>query len=69
VIAMAVTDHPQKAGFPLTLEVCIGKTAEPSWVKTGQIRTFSADRIGRKITRLDHEIVTKALEGLQEIIG
>jgi mRNA interferase MazF len=67
VIAAAITSQPQRAGFPLTLEL----TALPkrSWVKISQIRTLSTERIGRKLGRASPEVVTQVIEGLNEIIG
>ena len=49
VIAMAITSQPQRAGFPLTLEINSAKLPKRSWVKISQIRTLSTERIGRKI--------------------
>ena len=69
VIAMAVTSQPQRAGFPLNLE--LEETALPkrSWVKISQIRTLSVDRIGDLIDRLSPETLGRLIEGLTEIIG
>jgi mRNA interferase MazF len=55
VIAMALTSQPQRAGFPFTLEIKSAKLPHRSWVKIGQIRTLSVERIGRKIARLAPE--------------
>ncbi|HXM69554.1 MAG TPA: type II toxin-antitoxin system PemK/MazF family toxin, partial [Thermoanaerobaculia bacterium] len=33
VIAMAITSQPQRAGFPLTLELAPELLPKPSWVK------------------------------------
>jgi mRNA interferase MazF len=55
VIGMAITSQPQKAGFPLTLELKRGKLPKPSWVKISQIRTLSTKRLGRKAGRVDPE--------------
>jgi len=46
VIVMAITSQPQRAGFPLTLELKSGILPKPSWVKISQIRTLSVQRIG-----------------------
>jgi mRNA interferase MazF len=69
VIAMAITSHPQKAGFPLTLEIEGGGKPKRSWVKISQVRTLAAERIGKKITRLSPEELAQVLDGLEEIIG
>ena len=69
VIAFAVTSQPQKAGFPLTLELTASKLPKKSWVKISQIRTLSVKRIGKKITRASEEELAVVIDGLSEIIG
>jgi mRNA interferase MazF len=69
VIAMAITSQPQRAGFPLTLEITSVKLPKQSWVKISQIRTLAVDRIGKKIGRLVPEEVDRLIEGLNEITG
>jgi len=46
VIALAITSQPQRAGFPLTLELTSVKLPKRSWVKISQIRTLSVERLG-----------------------
>ena len=69
VIAMALTSQPQRAGFPLTVELKTGKLPKRSWVKISQIRTLSVERIGKKISRASPEELVRIVEGLNEIIG
>ena len=69
VIAMAITSQPQRAGFPLTLELKSGILPKTSWVKISQIRTLSVERIGKRIGRTPPEELTQVIEGLNEIIG
>lgn len=69
VIAMALTSQPQRAGFPLTLELQAAKLPKRSWVKISQIRTLSAERIGARLGRASPEEVSQVVEGLNEIIG
>ncbi|MEN8265349.1 MAG: type II toxin-antitoxin system PemK/MazF family toxin [Nitrospirota bacterium] len=69
VIAMALTSQPQRAGFPLTLELKVGKLPKRSWVKISQVRTLSVERIGKKIGRSSPEELVQIIEGLNEIIG
>lgn len=69
VIAMAITSRPQRAGFPLTLELDDNGLPKKSWVKISQIRTLSVLRIGDRITRLSPEVVERVIEGLNEILG
>ena len=49
VIAMAITSQPQRAHFPLTLELKSGNLPKRSWVKISQIRILSVKRLGGKI--------------------
>jgi len=69
VIAMAITSQPQRAGFPLTLELKSGILPKPSWVKISQIRTLSVERIGKRIGRTSPEELAQVVEGLNEIVG
>ena len=69
VIAAAITSQPQRAGFPLTLEIQSANLPKQSWVKMGQIRTLSTDRLGRKLGRISPEELNRIIEGLVEIIG
>jgi mRNA interferase MazF len=69
VIAMALTSQPQRAAFPLTLELQAAKLPKRSWVKISQIRTLSVERIGAKLGRASPEEVSQVVEGLNEIIG
>lgn len=69
VIAMAVTSRPQKAGFPLTIEIRSKGLPIKSWVKIGQVRTLAVERIGKLAAVMPAEELAKAVEGLNEIIG
>jgi len=69
VIAVALTSQPQKAGFPLTLQVDTQDLPKKSWIKISQIRTLSVERIMEKITLIDESIIAQVIEGLNEIIG
>ncbi|MDP2755392.1 MAG: type II toxin-antitoxin system PemK/MazF family toxin [Nitrospirota bacterium] len=69
VIAVAITSQPQRAGFPLTLELETKDLPKRSWVKISQIRTLSVERIGKKIGRVAPEELDQIVEGLNEIIG
>ncbi len=69
VIALAITSQPQRAAFPLTLEVTSEKLPKRSWVKISQIRTLSVERIGRKLGQLAPEEIVRLIEGLNEIVG
>ena len=41
VIAAAITSQPQKAGFPLSLELSGAELPKKSWVKISQVRILS----------------------------
>ncbi|MBI4267170.1 MAG: type II toxin-antitoxin system PemK/MazF family toxin [Chloroflexi bacterium] len=69
VIAMAITGQPQRAGFPLTLELKTGGLPKRSWVKISQIRTLSVERIGKPVGRVSDEELLRAIEGLNEIVA
>jgi len=69
VIAMAITCQPQRAEFPLTMELGSTDLPKRSWVKISQIRTLSVDRIGDLITTLPPEQLGRLIDGLNEIIG
>jgi mRNA interferase MazF len=69
VIAMAITSQPQKAGFPLTLALPADVLPKTSWVKISQIRTISADRLGKKIAVVDGETMVQLIDGLLELVG
>ncbi|EKD88114.1 MAG: hypothetical protein ACD_35C00051G0002 [uncultured bacterium] len=68
VIAVAITSQPQKAGFPLTLELGSIKLPKKSWVKISQIRTLSINRLGKKIGKAAPRELDLVVEGLNEII-
>ena len=69
VIAVALTTQPQRAGFPLTLELGSAQLPKPSWIKISQIRTLSAQRIGPRLGAASPEEVARVIEGLNEILG
>jgi len=69
VIAVALTSQPQRAGFPLTLELKSKNLPKRSWVKISQIRTLSVERIGKRISMASPEQLVQIIEGLNEIIG
>ena len=69
VIAMALTSQPQKAAYPLTLELDDSSLPKKSWVKISQIRTLAVERIGKRLGRAASEELAQVIEGLNEIIG
>ena len=69
VIAMAITSQPQRAGYPLTLELTKTKMKKESWVKISQIRTLSVERIGERLGIITQEEMDQVIEGLNEIIS
>jgi len=69
VIAMAITSQPQKAGFPLTVELTRDELPKRSWVKVSQVRTLSRERLRKRIGRVSPEELLRIVEGLNEIVG
>ncbi len=69
VIAVALTSQPQRAGFPLTLELQSKDLPKKSWAKMSQIRTLAIERIGARLGRAEPEELAKVVEGVMEIIG
>ena len=69
VIAVALTSQPQRAGFPLTLELKAKALPKRSWVKISQRRTLAIERIGKRVGRATPEEIAHVVEGLNEIIG
>jgi mRNA interferase MazF len=69
VIAIALTSQQPSAGFPLTLELSDPRLPKKSWVKISQIRTLSAQRLGKKLGKATAEELEDIIEGLNEIIG
>ena len=69
VIAVALTSQPQRAEYPLTLELGDSKLPKKSWVKISQIRTLSVKRIRKKIRKASEEEIALIIEGLNEIFG
>ncbi len=68
VIAMAITSQPQKAGYPLTLEIKTVDLPKRSWVKISQVRTLSTERIGQLVAKISQAELDRIIEGLNEII-
>ena len=69
VIAMALTSQPQRAGFPLSMDIASVSLPKPTWVKISQIRTLSVERLGKRMGRVSDDEMSQIVEGLYEIIG
>jgi mRNA interferase MazF len=69
VIAVALTSQEPRAGFPLAMELRATGLPKRSWVKIGQIRTLSTERIGRRLARASDEDLVRVVDGLTEILG
>jgi len=69
VIAVALTSQPQRAAFPLSLELTTPRLPKRSWVKISQIRTLAVERIGKRMGKASPEELDQVIEGLNEIIG
>ena len=57
------------ASFPLSLEIRAAGLPKRSWAKMGHIRTFSTERLGRRLARASEEDLARVIDGLNEIIG
>ena len=69
VIAIALTSKQPRFGFPLALEIDSVDLPKKSWALMGQVRTLSAERIGKKLGLVSIEEIDRIIEGLNEIIG
>jgi mRNA interferase MazF len=69
VIAVALTSQPQRAGFPLTLELSSKGLPKRTWAKISQIRTLAVERIGRRLGKASLEELAQVIDGLNEIVG
>ena len=69
VIAMAITSQPQRAGYPLTMELTDTELPKKSWVKISQVRVLSIKRIRQKIAKASDQELALIIDGLNEIIG
>lgn len=69
VIAMAITSHPQRAGFPLAIRLESVRLPKPSWVKISQVRTLSTERLGRRLGAVSPEELAQVTDGLFELVG
>jgi mRNA-degrading endonuclease toxin of MazEF toxin-antitoxin module len=59
----------QSAGFPLTYELKNGIQAKKAWIKIGQIRTLSNERVGKRIGQVSPEELAQIIEGSNGIVG
>ena len=69
VIAAVLTSQEPTVGFPLALEIRSVPLPKKSWVKIGQVRTLSTERLGDRLGRLSPEELQVVIEGLNELIG
>lgn len=69
VIAMAITSQQPAASYPLTLEQTSGSLPKRSWVKISQVRVLSAERLTSRLGRVSPEELSKAVSGLNVIVG
>jgi mRNA interferase MazF len=69
VIAVGISSQEPRAKYPLALGITTVKLPKRSWVKIGQVRTLSAERLGKKLGRIAPEELERIIEGLNEIIA
>ncbi len=69
VIALALTSQAPRAEFPLTFLIESLALPKQSWVKIGQIRTLSTDRLSDKIGQISLDELSTIISGLNDLIG
>jgi mRNA interferase MazF len=69
VIALALTSQSQRAGLPLALKIESVNLPKPSWVKISQIRTLSAERLGKRLGPISPEELLLVTESLFELVA
>ena len=69
VIGLALTGQPQKAGFPLTLQIASEDLPRQSWVNISQLRTLSVERLGKRLGTISQDELGQIIEGLNELVG
>ena len=68
-LAVALTNRPQRAGIPLTLEMSATQLPRPSWVRIRRIRTLSVQRIGRRLGEVSPQEMAQVIEALNGILN
>ncbi len=68
-IVIPLTSSSQRAGFPLTMELNDTKLSKKSWLKISQVRTVSIARLSKLITKVNDQVLVKAISGLTELIS
>lgn len=63
VIGLVVTSQEPRAGLPLAFGIASGGLPRPSWVKTNQVRTLSAKRLGQQFGRVSDDELTAVADG------
>lgn len=69
VIGVALTNQPQKAGFPLALESLDTNLPKRTWAKMSQVRTLSVQRLQKRIGKASAGEMDQIVECLNELIG
>lgn len=69
VIVVALTSQPQRAPFPVSLELTSDRLPKRSWVKISQVRLLDVSRIGGVLAEATAEELALVVEGIGEIIG
>lgn len=69
VVALALTTQPQRAGFPLALELDTPDLPRKSWVKISQIRTLSTERLRDRVGMISREQMDRVLSGLNQLLS
>jgi len=68
-ICVALTSRKPKFPPPLAVPLASAGLPKRSWVKVGQVRTISVDRLGDCLGRADRGEVDRVVEALLELVG
>jgi mRNA-degrading endonuclease toxin of MazEF toxin-antitoxin module len=70
VVLVALSARPQRAGYPLTLQLQAADTglAAPLWAKLTQLHTASRHRLGPRVGQVAPALLARVDEALAEIL-
>ena len=69
VVAAVMTSQPQRAPWPLSVEVGRPVGGKRAWVKPAQVRTLSVLRLTQTLDHLDDVELARVVAALHEVIG
>lgn len=69
VVAAVMTSQPQRAPWPLSVEVSRPVGGKRAWIKPAQVRTLSVRRLTQTLDHLDEVELGRLVAALNEVIG